>query len=130
MPRLIGYILDSLLVAAVIVVASAVFFALGTIFPWIGAIGLWIALVLVPLGYFPYFWAKQGQTPGMRYSKVRVVRDADGGPLTGGQAVLRLIGYWVSGFAFSLGFFWIFIDKRERGWFDLIAKTVVINVED
>ena len=39
----------------------------------------------------------------------------------------RLIGYWISGIVFYLGYIWIFIDKRKRGWFDLIAGTVVIK---
>ena len=42
-------------------------------------------------------------------------------------AILRLVGYWVSGFVFYLGYIWIFVDKRKRGWFDLIAGTVVIK---
>ena len=63
----------------------------------------------------------------MKMMGIKVVRDKDGGPLTMGQAILRLIGYWVSGFVFYLGYIWIFIDKRQRGWFDLIAGTVVIK---
>ena len=63
----------------------------------------------------------------MKMMGIRVVRDRDGGPVTGGQAILRLIGYWVSGFVFYLGYIWIFIDKRKRGWHDLIAGTVVVE---
>jgi hypothetical protein len=58
------------------------------------------------------------------------LRDADGGPITSGQAILRLFGYWVSGFVFYLGYIWIFIDKRRRGWMDLIAGTIVISSPD
>jgi uncharacterized RDD family membrane protein YckC len=82
---------------------------------------------VVTLGYFPWFWVRDGATPGMKMQNLRVVRDADGGPLSVGQAILRLIGYWVSGAVFYLGFIWIFIDKRRRGWHDLIAGTVVIK---
>ena len=39
-----------------------------------------------------YFWWRGGQTPGMKLFNLYVVRDADGGPLSGGQAVLRLFG--------------------------------------
>ena len=56
-----------------------------------------------------------------------VVRDVDGGPISGGQALLRLVGYWVSGLVFYLGFIWVFVDKRRRGWHDLIAGTVVVQ---
>ena len=58
---------------------------------------------------------------------LRVVRDTDGGTVSGGQALLRLVGFWVSGAVFYLGFIWIFIDQRHRGWHDLIASTVVVK---
>ena len=61
---------------------------------------------------------------------IKVVRDADGGPVTMGSAILRLLGYWVSGLVFYLGYIWIFIDKRKRGWFDLIAGTVVVKAAE
>ncbi len=60
---------------------------------------------------------------------VKVVRDRDGGPITWGPAILRLIGYYVSALVFYIGYIWIFIDKRKRGWHDLIAGTVVIKAE-
>jgi uncharacterized RDD family membrane protein YckC len=86
-----------------------------------------IAVLVVSLGYFPWFWARSGSTPGMRMTGLQVVRDTDGGPLTTGQALLRLVGYWVSSAVMYLGFIWIFIDSRHRGWHDLIAGTVVVK---
>ncbi len=82
---------------------------------------------LITVLYFPYFWSHGGQTPGMRLFHIRVVRDADGGPIGWGAALLRLIGYWVSAMVVYIGFLWVFVDKRRRGWFDLIAGTVVIE---
>jgi uncharacterized RDD family membrane protein YckC len=127
-PRLVGYIVDTLIVLAAVFAIVIVFGLLATIVPAIGALGLIVGVVVVPLAYFPYFWAKTGQTPGMKMMNIKVVRDKDGGPITMGQAILRLFGYWVSGLVFYLGYIWIFIDKRQRGWFDLIAGTVVIKV--
>ena len=46
-----------------------------------------------------------------------------------GAAILRLIGYWISAIVFYIGYIWIFIDKRKRGWHDLIAGTVVIKAQ-
>ena len=71
--------------------------------------------------YFPYFWEKDGQTPGMTAMKIKVVRDARWRTGLVGSAILRLIGYWVSAAVFYIGYIWIFIDKRKRGWLDLIA---------
>jgi uncharacterized RDD family membrane protein YckC len=63
----------------------------------------------------------------MRMMGLKVVRDVDGGPLSTGQAIIRLIGYWVSSAVLYLGFIWVLIDKRRRGWHDLIAGTVVVK---
>jgi uncharacterized RDD family membrane protein YckC len=63
----------------------------------------------------------------MRLFGIRVVHDSDGTAIGWGTAVLRLLGYWVSGFFFSLGYIWMFFDSRRRGWHDLIAGTVVVK---
>ena len=34
---------------------------------------------------------------------------------------------YVASAVFYLGFIWIFVDKRKRGWFDLMAGTCVIK---
>ena len=64
----------------------------------------------------------------MKMLRLRVVRAADGGPVTGGQAVLRLIGFWISAAVFYLGFIWILFDSQRQGWHDKIASTVMIEV--
>ncbi|HEY6058467.1 MAG TPA: RDD family protein [Candidatus Limnocylindrales bacterium] len=134
-PRLVAWIVDGIIVA-VVVTAIALFGVLvlvagATNDNAASAVGGGLIIVfgaiVVSFGYFPWFWARSGATPGMRLFGLRVVRDADGGPISGGQAVLRLIGYWVSGAVFYLGYIWIFIDKRKRGWHDLIAGTVVVQ---
>ena len=133
--RLAAYIIDAVILGIVIIIASVVF---GIVF--VGAVAtdsggaaiggtlLYVVLILlVSFAYFPYFWWKGGQTPGMKVFHLRVVRDADGGPISGMSAFLRLIGFWVNSVVFYIGYIWIFIDKRRRGWHDLIAGTVVIE---
>ena len=124
--RLMGYIVDVLILMAAYFAVAIVFALLASVALFLGVLGLVISL-FAGLAYFPYFWAKSGQTPGMKLAKIKVVRDADGGPITAGQAILRLFGFWVSGLVLYLGYIWIFIDKRQRGWFDLIAGTIVIK---
>jgi uncharacterized RDD family membrane protein YckC len=124
--RLIAYILDILVqfvIVAILAILSIIFAAI--FFPL--AIITSLAIIVVSVGYFPYFWARTGQTPGMSAMKIKVVRDADGGPLTTGQAILRLIGLWIGLAVFYIGVIWIFVDKRKRGWQDLIGGTVVIE---
>ena len=133
--RLVAYIVDAFVIGIVIIIASVMF---GIVF--VGAVAtnsggaaiggtlLYVVLILaVSFAYFPYFWWKGGQTPGMKMFHLRVVRDADGGPISGMSAFLRLIGFWVNSVVFYIGYIWIFIDKRRRGWHDLIAGTVVIE---
>jgi uncharacterized RDD family membrane protein YckC len=86
-----------------------------------------LAALLVGFGYFPWFWARGGQTPGMRLFALKVVRDTDGGPVSAGGAMLRLVGYGIAGALVGLGYIWIFIDERRRGWHDLLAGTCVIR---
>jgi uncharacterized RDD family membrane protein YckC len=63
----------------------------------------------------------------MKIFGLRVVRDADGGKISGGTAIVRLIGLWISFAIFYLGIIWILVDSRRRGWHDLLAGTVVIR---
>jgi uncharacterized RDD family membrane protein YckC len=133
--RLIAYIVDGFILGILTAIVSVVLFAvigaaaasdnsgaaIGTAFIWL------FVVLLMSLAYFPWFWWKGGQTPGMRIFRLRVVRDADGGPISGGAAILRLFGFWVSYIVFYIGFLWILIDKRRRGWADLIAGTCVIE---
>ena len=43
-------------------------------------------------------------------------------------ALLRYVGYIVSGIAIGLGFLWIIWDDKKQGWHDKIASTKVIRV--
>lgn len=124
--RLVGYIIDGVVQFGLAIVFVLVGTILLALFWPLGVIA-YLAAGLFLFLYFPYFWQKSGQTPGMRLMQIKVVRDADGGPIGWGPAILRLIGYYVSAAVFYIGYIWIFIDKRQRGWHDLIAGTVVIK---
>ena len=63
----------------------------------------------------------------MRPFDLFVVRDTDGGGIGWGTALVRLIGLWIAAAVFYIGFIWVFIDKRRRGWQDLIAGTIVVK---
>ena len=136
--RLVAYIIDGLIIAGLVILVTVVFSVIGVIFAaadsgvlaGISFLVLFITVFVISLAYFPYFWVKSGQTPGMQVmGGLRVVRDKDGGPITIGPAILRLIGFWIDSLVFYLGFIWILIDSRRRGWHDLIAGTVVVQKE-
>ncbi|HEY4752748.1 MAG TPA: RDD family protein [Candidatus Limnocylindrales bacterium] len=134
--RLIAYIVDgfiaSLLVWAVIIVFGILVAAMAATgsdtATALGIIAFFAAVIVVSLAYFPWFWAHGGQTPGSKMLRLKVVRAVDGGPLTGTQAILRLIGLWISFAVFYLGVIWILIDPQRQGWHDKIASTVMIEV--
>lgn len=86
---------------------------------------LMVVGLVVGIAWKPWFWTHGGQTPGYKLLGLKVVRQADGGPITGGQAVGRLLSYIVSAI-FYLGFIWILFDAKRQGWHDKLANTVVI----
>ena len=125
--RLLAYIIDSVIQFLLVLLLGAITLVLALIFfPF--AIVSSLAILVVAAGYFPYFWAKSGQTPGMARMNIKVVRDADGGPVTAGAAILRIIGLWIGLSVMYIGVIWIFIDKRKRGWQDLLGGTVVVDL--
>ncbi len=115
--RLVAYIVDNLIIVGISIVCFLLFWLIIPIFI---AIAVWFV-------YFPWFWKRNAQTPGMRMFNLYVVRDRDGGPISWGQAILRFIGYFIDGLVFYLGFAWVLIDGRKRGWHDLIAGTLVVK---
>jgi uncharacterized RDD family membrane protein YckC len=133
--RLVAYIVDGILVSVLVTIVAvllsfgvAAFAVAGAdALAVLGVVLVIVAVFAVSLGYFPWFWVKGGATPGMRIFNLRVVRDRDGGPIGWGEALLRLFGFWVSSLVFYLGFIWILVDKRRRGWHDLIAVTVMVQ---
>jgi hypothetical protein len=55
---------------------------------------------------------------------------ADGQPPTGGRALLRYVGYALSGLVLSLGFLWVIFDRKRQGWHDKIAGTYVVYSDE
>jgi len=80
-----------------------------------------IALIIIA------FWIYYAATPGKMLFRGYIVNAKDFSKTSAKQLVIRYIGYYVSLFAFGLGFLWIGIDKRKQGWHDKMAGTVVIN---
>ena len=128
--RIIGYIVDSIIISIGVAILWFLAILLGG-----GDTGGPVAVtligfsILLGLLYFPFFWQRDGQTPGMSMFDIRVVRDADGGRVDWLHAILRLIGYGINSIVFGLpiGWLWVFVDKRRRGWMDLIGSTVVVK---
>ncbi|MFN6963534.1 MAG: RDD family protein [Pyrinomonadaceae bacterium] len=92
-----------------------------------------IVLFLLFTGYFIFFeWLWNGQTPGKRLMKLRVIRD-DGRPITLWEAVARNLlrifdaapGFFLP--VYSVGLIVVFISGRDQRVGDHFAGTVVIR---
>ena len=134
--RFIAWVIDGFILSAIVMIFVGVFGGIaaaaasndnGTIAGLTGLLAV-VGIFVVSLLYLPWFWGHGGQTPGLKIMHLRVVREQDGGPLSMGTAFVRLVGYWISGAVFYLGFIWILFDARRQGWLDKIAGTVVIQV--
>ena len=94
-------------------------------FALLGSLVILLGIIFALL-WKPYWWSHGGQTPAYKMLGLKAVRAADGGPLSFGTGIIRMLGYIVSGFVLYLGFIWIAFDPKAQGWHDKIAGTVVI----
>jgi uncharacterized RDD family membrane protein YckC len=67
-----------------------------------------------------------GMTMGMRAWRVRLISH-DGGVVSWPRCLLRFLVGVVSLAVFGLGIAWALVDKKNRGWHDLAAGTLLIK---
>jgi len=82
--------------------------------------------MIVPIVYVIGFWIWKGATPGKMALGLKVI-EQDGKKLSWQKAVLRYVGYIVSGIPLFLGYIWIGFSKNKVGFHDMIAKTYVVR---
>ena len=124
--RVVAYIIDAIIVGVVMGVISGV---LSAAMGADGAAGL-VSLIsiIISVGYYVYFWTTSGQTVGQKVMSLRVIR-TDGSPLTVTNAILRLVGLWISTVALFIGLIWVAFDANKQGWHDKIAGTYVVHTK-
>ena len=70
---------------------------------------------------------RTGQTVGKRLIGIRIIT-VDQRRATTKQIVMRhILGYPLSMAFFTLGFLWLLWDRRQQGWHDKLAKTLVVR---
>lgn len=124
--RLAAILYDSLLLLAVLFIASAL---------WLIPSGgeategqdplLTLFLLLVAFAFFAWFWSHGGQTLGMRAWRVRL-QNRRKGPLTLWQIMLRFLVAIASWLVFGLGFLWSLIDREKLTWHDRYSMTELV----
>ena len=96
---------------------------------WVFAVMI-ILLFLIFAGYFAFFeWIWNGQTPGKRWLKLRVIRE-DGRPITFWEAAVRnlLRSFDMMPLPFySVGLISVFSTNRDQRIGDMVAGTVVVR---
>ncbi|MEK7771329.1 MAG: RDD family protein [Pseudomonadota bacterium] len=126
--RIICLIYESLLLLAVLFIASFIFHL---IFRDTNAVyfrPLFQFYLLVIMGYyFIWFWTHGGQTLAMQTWKMRVV-SADGSSLTKKQAITRYLLALVGILLFGTGIIWALFDRDRQFLHDRLAGTRIIRL--
>ncbi len=145
MSRLIAFLIDTAIIAAVVGISAWMF---NLLFQGMGVdpnncaavrdptgIRIWlcqvgnsvrlITLALIPVLYYGVLWTLGGQSIGKALVGLRVVQ-TDGRPLSFLRSVWRYFAYLASFAPLGIGFLWIAIDDRRQGFHDKLAHTCVI----
>ena len=115
------------LVGGIVAVSASALGVTQTVQTLLLAGGAVIAL-LWATGYFVFFWATTGQTPGDRIMRIRVRRASEDRPLTIRRSIVRFFGAILAALPLFLGYAMILFDDRRRGLHDRMAHSVVVYV--
>ncbi len=127
--RLASMLYDTLLLLAILFIASFIFTAAthnaqSPLF----RLAFQAYLALVAGIYFVGFWLRGGQTLAMKTWRLRLTA-ADGCPIRFRQAVLRYLLAAVGIFLLGFGIFWAFFDRDRQFWHDRVAGTRIVFAE-
>jgi len=81
--------------------------------------------VLIPIGFFSWFWTHGGQTLGMRAWRLKLV-SRSGQTVTLRQALIRLAAAVLSFLPAGLGLLWVLVDRQHRAWHDRLSGTALV----
>jgi uncharacterized RDD family membrane protein YckC len=128
--RLASALYDSLLLAALLLVATFPFLALfgDSTHGWRrDALQAWV--LLVAGAYFVWFWSRGGQTLAMKTWRIRLVQ-RDGQPVGAPRATHRYLLAVLGLFALGLGFAWALVDRDRQFLHDRLAGTALIDLKN
>ncbi|WNK20803.1 RDD family protein [Halomonas piscis] len=133
--RLAAMLYDGFLVLAIWLVVTVMHmaflrFVLGRSAESIGTGNLAVAtlrllLVCSAAAFFTYCWRRGGMTLGMQTWRLRV-QNAQGGPISLSQSLIRCMAAWVSLAAAGLGYWWVLVDPQKRSWPDIASGTQTV----
>jgi len=126
--RITAGVFDLLLVALMVSpAAAAIEFSGGD---WLNprVFGLMAGITAITIfAYFTISVALTGRTLAMRMFSLRAIDIRTGLIPTGGQAIIRALGYVFSLALFGLGLAYVFIDPDRRTIYDRFSNTIVVR---
>ena len=127
--RLLCIFYDGVIILGLLMLASALALPFGDAHKVIFR-DFWFTLWLfaVCFAYLGACWHYGGMTVGMRAWRVRLV-SLDGGKVPWSKCLLRFLVGSISLALLGLGIGWALMDKKNRGWHDLAAGTLLIIPE-
>jgi uncharacterized RDD family membrane protein YckC len=84
-----------------------------------------LAAVATVVGFYCWFWIKNGQTLGMQAWRIKLVTFA-GEPPGARASLIRCLGALLSAACLGLGYLWCLVDRRGRYWHDYLSQTELI----
>jgi uncharacterized RDD family membrane protein YckC len=127
--RLLSMIYESLLLTAVLFIASFVFHL---VFRDTGSLffrpAFQLYLLIVAGSYFTWFWTHGGQTLPMQTWKFRVLT-VDGKRVNLQRAVARYLFAVIGIFFFGCGILWALFDRERQFLHDRLAGTRIVKLE-
>ena len=128
--RLLIMMYDGVILFGLLIIASAVALPFGDV-EKVAFKDFWFTLWLLTVCfvYLAGCWHYAGMTVGMRAWKVKLVNE-DGTMISWPVCLLRFFTAMISVAIFGLGFLWILIDRKKRGWHDMAAGTVLLKTNN
>jgi uncharacterized RDD family membrane protein YckC len=125
--RLAAMLYDTLLVAALLALATLPFIAVrGGEYVEPGTLAHQLVLALVIYAFFVGFWAWRGRTLGMQSWGLQLETE-DGAKPGLARATLRFLAAALSWIPLGLGFLWQLVDKDKLAWHDRLSGTRLVH---
>ncbi len=126
--RLAALLYDSLLLLAVLFIATAILLPVtgGEAFhhnPF-----LTTYLLFISFFFYSWFWMHGGQTLGMRSWKLQL-RNINPGPISLWQCLLRFMVAIPSALLLGLGYLWMLVDRDQLTWHDRYSETRIVQLD-
>lgn len=71
-----------------------------------------------------------GATPGKKLLKIKIIDSKTMSDITIGQAILRYVGYFISGIILGIGYIMAGFHSEKKALHDIMAGTLVVKVLD